>query len=85
MSKQSIPGTDALVYFWFAMILSLIGVLTTVANAYLLAQGQIGVNTWGLTPLGMVTVGCYLIALVFGIVVIHKVIAMLIYLVRSKR
>ncbi|UTT39547.1 hypothetical protein NMP99_16345 [Glutamicibacter mishrai] len=44
-----------------------------------------GVNILGLTIVQMIGIGCFAGAAIFGGVVVHKVIAMLIYLVHHQR
>ncbi|WP_022874688.1 hypothetical protein [Glutamicibacter mishrai] len=48
-------------------------------------NGAMGVNILGLTIVQMIGIGCFAGAAIFGVVVVHKVIAMLIYLVHHQR
>lgn len=81
MSSTRKPGYDTLVFFWFAIILWVLGIVSVYANAYFLMNGATTTNSWGLTVLSMAATGFFLLAGIFSIVVAHKIIAMLIYLV----
>ncbi|MGC0269457.1 hypothetical protein ACPROK_07670 [Glutamicibacter soli] len=84
MSSTRKPGYDTLVFFWFAVILWVLGIVSIYANTYFLMNGAITTDAWGLTVLAMAATGFFLLAGIFSIVVAHKIIAMLIYLVHSK-
>ncbi|ALQ29405.1 hypothetical protein AA310_16205 [Arthrobacter sp. YC-RL1] len=84
MSSTRKPGYDTLVFFWFAIVLWVLGIASMSAQPYFLLIGAITVNSWGLTVLSMAGIGFFLLAGVFSIVVVHKIIAMLVYLVHGK-
>jgi len=47
-------------------------------------NGAITINSWGLTVDSMSAIGLFLLAGIFSIVVLHKIIAMLIHLVHRQ-
>lgn len=79
------PGADTLVYFWFAVALSVLGLVIGQIGSVLLLRGELERNILHVSTLHLVAWGCYTGALIFTIVVMHKVIAMLIYLVHHHR
>ncbi|MER8024529.1 hypothetical protein [Glutamicibacter protophormiae] len=84
MSSTRKPGYDTLVFFWCAIICWVLGIASSSANAYFMQNGAITINSWGLTVASMSAIGLFLLAGIFSIVVLHKIIAMLIYLVHRK-
>ncbi|MGR6902279.1 hypothetical protein [Glutamicibacter creatinolyticus] len=83
MFQKRKPGYDTLMYFWFAI--ALVVVASGVSLLGFGFQGnEEGPNLQGLAILGLVSAGCYVVAGIFGLVVVHKCIAMLVYLVHHK-
>lgn len=85
MSGRTKPGFDTLVCFWCSINLWLAGILTLTMGTLFNINGAMGVNILGLTIVQMIGIGCFAGAAIFGVVVVHKVIAMLIYLVHHQR
>ena len=79
------PGADALVYFWFAISLAVLGVVIGQIGAVMMLNGTLELNVLNVTTLHLVAWGCYAGAAIFTIVVMHKALAMLIYLVHHQR
>ncbi|RWZ83135.1 hypothetical protein [Glutamicibacter sp. HZAU] len=79
------PGADALVYFWFAVGLSVLGVVVQQIGTFLMLNATLELNVLEVTTLHLVAWGCYTGAAIFTIVVMHKALAMLIYLVHHHR
>lgn len=79
------PGADTLVYFWFAVGLAVLGMVIQQIGAIMMLKGALELNILEVTTLHLVAWGCYTGALIFTIVVMHKAIAMLIYLVHHQR
>ncbi|MFC9935258.1 hypothetical protein [Glutamicibacter sp. NPDC127525] len=79
------PGADTLVYFWFAVGLAVLGMVIQQIGAVMMLNGSLELNVLEVTTLHLVAWGCYTGALIFTIVVMHKAIAMLIYLVHHRR
>ncbi|MGO2806759.1 MAG: hypothetical protein ACTIBK_13660 [Glutamicibacter arilaitensis] len=79
------PGADTLVYFWFAVGLAVLGMVIQQIGAIMMLNGALKLNILEVTTLHLVAWGCYTGALIFTIVVMHKAIAMLIYLVHHHR
>lgn len=84
MSADRKPGYDTLVFFWFAIVLWCLGSIVQLFNIQLLPAENLEAAASGLPLLVFMVVGCYLLAAIFSIVVLHKCIAMLIYLVHRK-
>lgn len=79
------PGADALVYFWFAISLAVLGVVIEQIGAVMMLNRALELNVLNVTTLHLVAWGCYAGAAIFTIVVMHKALAMLIYLVHHHR
>ncbi|TLK51947.1 hypothetical protein [Glutamicibacter sp. V16R2B1] len=77
------PGYDTLMYFWFAMVLVVVAIAVHLVGLSFLTNGE-EPNLQALAIVGMVSAGCYVVAGIFGLVVVHKCIAMLVYLVHHK-
>lgn len=79
MSTRKKPGRDTLVFFWTAVVLGTLGALIPSLGARVL-----GLNLETLVMLQMVSALLFVTAGILGLVVVHKVIAMLMYLVHHK-
>lgn len=79
------PGADTLVYFWFAVGLAALGMVIQQIGAVMMLNGSLELNVLEVTTLHLVAWGCYAGSAIFTIVVMHKALAMLIYLVHHRR
>jgi len=79
------PGADTLVYFWFAVGLAVLGMVIQQIGAVMMLNGSLELNVLEVTTLHLVAWGCYAGSAIFTIVVMHKALAMLIYLVHHRR
>ncbi|MCW4467194.1 hypothetical protein OK351_17070 [Glutamicibacter sp. MNS18] len=78
------PGNDVLVWFWIAVALPVVAAIIQTIENQRIFEGDVARNILNLTPLLTVAVGLYLLAGIFWIVVIHKALSMLRYLVHSR-
>lgn len=85
MSGRGKPGYDTLMFFWCGIFLWLIGVVTTSLGTLFQINGSLGINIFGMTAVHVIGLGCFAGAAIFGVVVAHKCIAMLVYLVHHQR
>jgi len=85
MSGRSKPGYDTLVFFWCSILLWIAGTVVISMGTLFQINGTMNVNMLGLTLVEMIGFGCFTGATIFGVIVAHKIIAMLIYLVHHQR
>lgn len=85
MTARKKPGSDTLAYFWCAIGLMALAILISMLAPLLIASDSLEDNMLGLTTVGLISAGCWTGALIFSVVVMHKIIAMLIYLVHEQR
>lgn len=84
MSLARKPGIDTLIFFWLAICLWIAGWVLSVLPVLYSFAGNGENNPIAPGTLGMIAVFCFAAAAVISIVVLHKVIAMLVYLVHKK-
>ncbi|MDR4534712.1 hypothetical protein [Glutamicibacter sp. PS] len=84
MSVRRKPGYDTLVYFWCAVGLAFVGAILQGIDAASRVHASGSMNYLLITPMNIGAWGCYLLSSVFFLVVAHKVIAMLVYLVHHR-
>lgn len=77
------PGNDTLIYFWLMIVLSVIGFLLQAIGLQRSYQDS-GSNILALSGFEIAGYGCFLVSFIFGIVVTHKIIAMMIHLVHAR-
>lgn len=77
------PGRDTLIFFWLMIALSVIGFLLQAIGIQRSYQDG-GSNILALSGFEVAGYGCFLVSFIFGIVVMHKVIAMMIHLVHAR-
>ncbi|MGP9784083.1 hypothetical protein ACT3UQ_16670 [Glutamicibacter sp. AOP12-B1-11] len=78
------PGYDTLIYFWLSIALSFLGFFLLFFGAQLAFRDG-DPNPLALSPFELASTGCFALAFIFGLVVIHKIIAMLMFLVHKKQ
>ncbi|WP_159610846.1 hypothetical protein [Glutamicibacter sp. JC586] len=85
MAVRGKPGIDTLVFFWCGILLWIIGVATTSLGTLFQINSSLGLNIFGMTVVHVIGLGCFVGAGIFSIIVAHKIIAMLVYLVHHHR
>ncbi|WP_404289197.1 hypothetical protein [Glutamicibacter arilaitensis] len=78
------PGYYTLIYFWLSIALSFLGFFVQLFGAQLTFRDG-DPNPLALSPFEIASIGCFTLAFIFGLVVIHKIIAMLMFLVQKKQ
>lgn len=81
MTTRKKPGRDTLTFFWSGVAVYLLGLL--VPQIAILPALRLDFQV--AQTLQVVSLLCFIVAGVLGVIVMHKVISMVVYLVHHKR